>query len=50
MQPENVAKISSQEKAGEICLRASSILKQIVNSSWDEQKNAKAGDDKENNQ
>lgn len=48
MQPENVAKISTQEKAGDICLRASSLLKQLVNSSWGEQKDAMSAENKEN--
>jgi hypothetical protein len=34
MQPEAVAKISLEVKSDEICLRAVSLLKNIINSSW----------------
>jgi hypothetical protein len=35
MKPQEVAKLSQNQKGDEICLRAVSLLKTIINVSWD---------------
>lgn len=48
MKPEEVAKLAHDQKPEMICLRASSLLKTIVNNSWDAQKTSDSVEDKEN--
>jgi|TARA_B110001450_G_scaffold230954_1_gene232527 hypothetical protein len=49
MKPDEVAKLSSDQKPEMICLRAASVLKNVVNVSWDKPQGAiSTVDDKEN--
>jgi hypothetical protein len=49
MKPDEVAKLSSDQKPEMICLRAASVLKNVVNVSWDKPTGAISTlDDKEN--
>tara|TARA_B110000285_G_C15131399_1_gene623850 strand:- start:3040 stop:3306 length:267 start_codon:yes stop_codon:yes gene_type:complete len=49
MKPEEVAKLASDQKPETICLRAVSLLKNVVNVSWDKPTGSGSTvDDKEN--
>jgi hypothetical protein len=49
MKPQEVAKLASDQKPEMICLRAVSLLKTIVNVSWDKPEGSGGSvDDKEN--
>lgn len=48
MQPQAVEKISTEQKSEEICLRAVSLLKTIINQSWKMADGSSDSNDKEN--
>ena len=48
MKPQEVSKIAQGGKSEEICLRSVSLLKTIVNVSWDKPQGNGSLDDKEN--